>query len=89
MEGVEARHLPLSKGKSKVLIDSKEGLKQGLLRQLESLGIDECDTARNVAADLQLGRADAPSSSGSDLGGRREERNAPSSFGRPRHTLAT
>ena len=31
-------------------------VKQGLLRQLEELGIDECDTARNAGADLQPGR---------------------------------
>ena len=53
--GPQARDLPLSKGKSKVLIDGTDKLKQGLL-QLGLLGIDECDTARNVGADLQLGK---------------------------------
>ena len=56
VEGLQARDLPLSKGKSKVLIDGTDKLKQALLQQLEVLGIDECDTARNVGADLQLGR---------------------------------
>ena len=56
VEGLEARHLPLSKGRSKVLIDGTAMLGQGLSRQLEALGVDECDTARNAGADLQLGR---------------------------------
>ena len=56
VEGLQARDLPLSKGKSKVLIDGPDKLKHALLQQLEALGIDECDTARNVGADLQLGR---------------------------------
>ena len=30
VEGLEARHLPLSKGKSKVLVDGTDKLKQGL-----------------------------------------------------------
>ena len=56
--GVQARDLslPLSNGKSKVFIDGTDKLKHALLQQLEVLGIDECDTARNVGADLQLGR---------------------------------
>ena len=54
--GLQARDLPLSKGKSKVLINGTDKLKHALLQQLEVLGIDECDTARNVGADLQLGR---------------------------------
>ena len=49
VEGLQARDLPLSKGKSKVLIDGPDKLKRALLQQLEVLGIDECDTA-------QLGR---------------------------------
>ena len=53
---LQARDLPLSKGKSKVLIDGPDKLKHALLQQLEALGIDECDTARNVGTDLQLGR---------------------------------
>ena len=56
VEGLQARHLPLSKGKSKVLIDGTDKLKLGLLQQLDLLGIDECDTAPNVGADLQLGK---------------------------------
>ena len=56
VEGLQARGLPLSKGKSKVLIDGPDNLKQALLQQLEVLEIDESDTARNVGADLQLGR---------------------------------
>ena len=56
VEGLQARDLPLSKGKSKVLIDGPDKLKHALLQQLEVLGIDECDTASNVGADLQLGR---------------------------------
>ena len=56
VEGLQARHLPLSKGKSKVLIDGPDKLKHAFLQQLEVFGIDECDTARNVGADLQLGR---------------------------------
>ena len=55
VEGLQARDLPLSKGKSKVLIDGPDKLKHALLQQLEVLGIDECGTARNVGADLQLG----------------------------------
>ena len=55
VEGLQARDLPLSKGKSKVLIDGTDELEQALL-QLGALGIDECDTARNMGADLQLGR---------------------------------
>ena len=39
VERLQARHLPLSKGKSKVLIDGTDKLKQGLLRQLEVFGI--------------------------------------------------
>ena len=46
VEGLQARDLPLSMGKSKVLIDGTDKLKQGLLRQLEVLWIDECDSAR-------------------------------------------
>ena len=56
VEGLQARHLPLSKGKSNILVDGTDNLKQDLSRQLDLLGIDECDTARNVGADLQLGR---------------------------------
>ena len=56
VEGLQARDLPLSRGKSKVLIDGPDKLKQGLLRQLEAQGIDETDSARNVGADLLLGR---------------------------------
>ena len=56
VEGLQARDLPPSKGKSKVLIDVPDKLKNALLQQLEVLGIDECDTARNVGADLKLGR---------------------------------
>ena len=52
----KARDLPLSKGKSKVLIDGPDKLKHALLQQLVALGIDEYDMARNVGADLQLGR---------------------------------
>ena len=54
VEGLQERNLPLSKGKSKVLIDGPDKLKQGLL--LEALGIDEIDSACNVGADLLLGR---------------------------------
>ena len=57
VEDLQARHLPNSKGKSKVLVDGTDKLKQGLLRQLDLLGIDKCDTARNVGADLQPGQA--------------------------------
>ena len=39
VEGLQTRDLPLSKGKSKVLIDGTEKLKQGLLKQLDLLGI--------------------------------------------------
>ena len=56
VEGLQARHLPLSKGKSNVLVDGTDNLKQDLSRQLDLLGIDECDTARNIGADLLLGR---------------------------------
>ena len=56
VEGLQARDLPLSKGKFQVLIDGPDKPKHALLQQLEALGIDECDTARNVGADLQLGR---------------------------------
>ena len=56
VEGLQARHLLLSKGKSKILIDGTDKLKQGVSRQLEALGFDDCDLARKVGADLQLGR---------------------------------
>ena len=56
VEGLQARDLPLSKGKSKVLIDGPDKPKHALLQQLEALGIDESDSARNVGADLQLDR---------------------------------
>ena len=56
VEGLQAHDLPPSKGKSKVLVDGTDKLKHALLQQLEALGIDECDTARNVGADLQLSR---------------------------------
>ena len=56
VEGLQARDLPSSKGTSKVLVDGTAKLKQDLLRQLEVLGIDEYDMARNVGAGLQLGR---------------------------------
>ena len=56
VEGVQARDLPLFKDQSKVLIDGPDKLKQGLLRQLEEQGIDETDSARNIGADLQLGK---------------------------------
>ena len=56
MDQVLVEGLPLSKGNSKVLIDGTDKLKQGLLQQQDLLGIDECDTARNVGADLQLGK---------------------------------
>ena len=56
VEGLQAGHLPLSKGTSKVHIDGTDKLKQGLLRQLEVVGIEDCDSVRNVGADLQLGR---------------------------------
>ena len=72
--------MPLSQSKSKVLIDGTDKLKQGLLRQLEALGIDECETARNVGADLH-------SLSEGAWQGRQEERNVPSCSGRQGHTL--
>ena len=56
VERVAKLHLPSSKGKSKVLIDGAATLKLGLLRQLQVLGIDEGETARNNGADLQLGK---------------------------------
>ena len=56
VEVLQARDLPLSKGKSKVLIGCLDKPKHALLQQLEALGIDESDSARNVGADLQLGR---------------------------------
>ena len=56
VEGLRARDFPLSNGKSEVLIHGPDQLKQGLLQQLEELGIDEIDSARNVGADLLLGR---------------------------------
>ena len=56
VEGLQARDLPLSKGRSKVLIDGSDKLKQALLQQLEEFGIDESNSVRNVGADLQLGR---------------------------------
>ena len=56
VEGFQARDLPLSKGKSKALIDGPDKAKHALLQQLEALGIDESKSARNVGADLQLGR---------------------------------
>ena len=56
VEGLKARDLPLSEGKSKVLIDDPDKLMHALLQQLEALGIDESVSARNVGADLQLGR---------------------------------
>ena len=56
VEGLQARDLPLSKGKSKVLIDGPDKAKHALLQQLEALEIDESNSARNVGADLQLGR---------------------------------
>ena len=55
VDGLQARDLPLSKGKSKVLINGSDRLKLGLLRQLEEQGIDETAAARNVGADLLLG----------------------------------
>ena len=57
VEGLQARDLPLSKGKSKVLIDGPDKLKHAVLQQLEVLGIDECDTARNVGGRLAAGQA--------------------------------
>ena len=59
VEGLQARDLPPSKGKSKVVVNGTDKLKHDLLQQLEVLGIDECDTARNVEADLQQGQAAA------------------------------
>ena len=56
VEGLQARDLPLSKRKSKVLIDGSDKLKQALLRQLEAQGIDETAAARNVGADLLQGK---------------------------------
>ena len=41
VEGLQARDSPLSKGKSKVLIDGLDKTKHALLQQLEALGIDE------------------------------------------------
>ena len=67
---------------SKVLIDGTDKLKQALLQQLEALGIDECDTARNVGADLQLGRRRRRSSRGG-WQGQRSERSASGSCARP------
>ena len=59
VEGLQARNLPLSKGKSKVLIDGPDKPKHALLQQLEALGIDECDTARNVGTDIAAVQAAA------------------------------
>ena len=56
VEELAARHLPLSRGRSKVLIDGDETLKRGLFRQLLPLELDEDETARNIGAGLQLGR---------------------------------
>ena len=88
VEGLQARDQPLSKGKFKVLIDGTDKLKQDLLRQLEVRGIDECDTARNVGADLQLGRRRRALVVKGRLGSQPGARNAPGSFERPGHTLA-
>ena len=52
VEGLAKLQLPLSK----VLIDGEATVKQGLLWQLQPLGIDEGETARNIGADLQLGK---------------------------------
>ena len=38
------------------VLDGTDTIKHAFLRQMKALGIDECDTARNVGVDLQLGR---------------------------------
>ena len=90
VEGLQARDLPLSKGKSKVLIDGPDKLKHALLQKLEVLGIDECDTARNVGADLQLGRRRRALVVKGRLGeGMRSARGGSGSSARQGHTLAS
>ena len=79
VEGLQARHLPLSKGKSKVLIDGTDKLKQGLLRQSAVLGIDESTRATFGRA----GQARTPSLSRGDWAGQQGARSAPGSSRRP------
>ena len=89
VEGLQARDLPLSKGKSKVLIDGPDKPKHALLQQLEALGIDESNSARNVGRICSWAGGGGHSLSRAAWRGHQSARGGSGSSARQEHTLAS